>query len=137
MRDSNCSEKNYFPEPEKPVFADEVTAENFAALRYPPKLRSETLSTLAIDWILYLPATARPKLLGKRYPRIANALAAAWSDPGLFETRLAELMHDNRGTRQGFPPEIASELDSLARYYETVSQQRIKHSGWDSHPALV
>ncbi len=137
MNNLNASEKNHFPEPEQPVFADELTFENFAALRYPPKLKSQTLSTLAIDWILYLPAAARPKVLGKQYPRIANALAAAWNQPEEFEAQLDELMRDNRGTRQGFPHEIAAELENLKRYYETVSRQRIKHSGWDSHPTRL
>ncbi|MDB5763974.1 MAG: hypothetical protein JWQ21_2969 [Herminiimonas sp.] len=132
MSSSNYSDKKKLPEQAKPGSSDGVSFENFAALRYPPNPKPVALSALAIDWILYLPSAVRPNALGKQYPRIANALAEAWNYPEKFEARLEELTCDNRGDRQGFPDEVAIELANLKKYYETVSQQRSKHSAWDS-----
>ena len=133
MSNFNFSDNKNLQEQPKPMFVDGVTFGNFAALRYPPKPKPVTLSPLAIDWILHLPAAVRPKALGELYPRIANALADTWNHPKKFKARLQEFTRDNRGNRQGFPDEVATELDNLKKYYLAVSQLQSNHSMWDSH----
>lgn len=43
------------------------------------------------------------------FPHIAQALTEKWGTPDA-ETYLADLMLDKRGSRKGFPPEVAEEL---------------------------
>jgi hypothetical protein len=112
----------------KPLPADRPAVADFAALRYPRDPRPVPLNALTIDWILYLPAEVRPQLLGKRFPRIANILAAAWLRPEKFKARLHGFMHDKRGNRQGFPADIANELEKLESYFNTLCE----YSAWDS-----
>jgi hypothetical protein len=65
-----------------------------------------------IEWLLNLPASLRPRELCDRYPRAANAVAAAWHGSQRAAV-LEELLSDRRGTRRGFPPEVKSELQAL------------------------
>jgi len=64
-----------------------------------------------IEWLLELPAALQPRGLCDRYPRAANALAAAWH--ANRAAALDELLADRRGNRRGFPPEVRSELQAL------------------------
>lgn len=65
-----------------------------------------------IEWLLALPESLQPRLLCDRYPRAANALAAAWAGQDRAAA-LDDLLVDRRGNRRGFPPEIQSELQAL------------------------
>jgi hypothetical protein len=65
-----------------------------------------------IEWLLKLPAPLRPRELCDRYPRAANAVAAAWHGSERVAV-LDELLSDRRGNRRGFPPEVKSELQAL------------------------
>lgn len=94
------------------------TADDWARVRAPERHRDRELSAAARRWLDRLPADAAPRELAARYPRIVNRLAALWSDAGLTEQLLHELLHDTRGGRQGFPPEIAGELQLLREVHD-------------------
>ena len=48
----------------------------------------------------------------ERFPRIAKALCELWGKPG-YMPYLHSLVFDERGGRQGFPPDVSSELFML------------------------
>ena len=69
-------------------------------------------------WVESLPAEVRPLALIQGFPRIANALARLWQDPIALRRYLDDLLHDRRGGRRGFPPEIHHEVQILREYCE-------------------
>ncbi|MEW6693699.1 hypothetical protein Tther_01705 [Tepidimonas thermarum] len=64
-------------------------------------------------WLRALPGVDYPEALVARFPRIANALAAARDDPDALRQRFDELLHDHRGGRRGFPFDVLMELLAL------------------------
>jgi len=90
-----------------------MTDSDWIRHRAPPRHRDEELSDDAIDWLAELPEDFRPAALADRYPRIVNRLAQLWRDPGLTEHLLDELVVPRRPGRQGFPPEVILDLQSL------------------------
>lgn len=70
-----------------------------------------------VKWMRSLPADVRPQKLAHAYPRVANLLAAAWPDPGVFRERLNEVLFTDRTNRQGFPVEVAKELLRLNEHF--------------------
>ncbi|MEO7855057.1 MAG: hypothetical protein ABIR94_22835 [Rubrivivax sp.] len=77
-----------------------------------PVPTDRALQGSTIEWLLKLPASLQPRQLCERYPRAANALAAAWHGSERVAV-LNELLSDRCGTRRGFPPEVKSELQAL------------------------
>jgi hypothetical protein len=73
-----------------------------------------------MTWVAKLPHDIRPMALLRSYPRIANLLAANWTEPASFRPYIDELFVDRRGDRQGFPPEVMEELFALRGYYEDM-----------------
>lgn len=80
------------------------------------------LAGVTIDWMLALPASLRPYALCEQYPRVANALAAAWGNPAKRLALLDDLMFDRRGKRTGFPTPVRTEIETL-RYSGPVTGQ--------------
>ena len=78
------------------------------------KLQNETCA-----WLVALPERVRPLHLARKFPRIANQLASAWTRPVVCDQIFDELMLDHRGKRQGFPLEIAREITELRAYFST------------------
>lgn len=72
-----------------------------------------------LPWVKQLPPEVRPKELIIQYARIANKIAELWKHPHACEKYLNGLMIDERGTRKGFPPEVAYELAALQMYFNT------------------
>lgn len=70
-----------------------------------------------MPWVQQLREDVRPRNLIIQYPRIAIQLAELWKYPVACEKYLNELMLDDRGTRQGFPPEVAVEITALIAYF--------------------
>jgi hypothetical protein len=66
-----------------------------------------------------LPENLRPLHLARQFPRIANKLAEVWQRPVICDKVFEDLMIDNRGTRQGFPHDVAKEIGDLRGYYNT------------------
>lgn len=77
------------------------------------EVTDRALTGAAIDWMLALPPDLRPKALCERYPRVANALAAAWPDPGDRRAAMERLANDERGQRAGFPHAVRMEIEML------------------------
>ena len=57
--------------------------------------------------------------LGQQFPRIANKLAVLWEEPAVCRKFLTSFMLDDRGDRDGFPPEVIMELSALEAYIDT------------------
>jgi hypothetical protein len=58
-------------------------------------------------------------LLESRFPRVASAIQLLWSNPEM-DTYFAKLVVDDRGDREGFPPEVISDLMFLATLHQTA-----------------
>jgi hypothetical protein len=69
-------------------------------------------------WMARLPHDVRPLVLLRQFPRVANALAAAWFDREAFRACLYDLLVDRRGNRQGFPADVEAELLALRHYFD-------------------
>ena len=80
-------------------------------------------------WIDDLPEEIRPVNLAEQFARVANNIARVWRRPAVCDDVLDELLVDHRGTRQGFPPEVAMEISALAEYYRKVVYPR-KENLW-------
>ena len=91
---------------------------DYALLRATEKAHDKELSAAAFKWLAALPKGVRPIELGRSFPRIVNQFAAMWPYPDAVDTYLQELLIDQRGTRQGFPPLIAIELAELRAYFD-------------------
>lgn len=76
------------------------------------------------EWMATLQANFQPRELAQQFPRIANAMAAAWPDAVTCEAYFDDLLKDRRGGhRTGFPPEVLRELKELKRYYAHVQKK--------------
>ena len=73
---------------------------------------------VTLTWLERLPSEVQPNALMQRFARVANLIAASWSDPKAFATYMDSLLDDKRGDRRGFPPEVQAELIVLKEYYE-------------------
>jgi len=77
-----------------------------------------------LKWATGLPPHVQPTALLRHYGRIANVIAATWNHPTSLRSYLDCLFSDNRGNRQGFPPEILGELLALKRYRDTLESAK-------------
>ncbi len=75
--------------------------------------RNVELSEQAWQWLDALPQQIQPGGLVQRFPRITNKLAELWRRPAQCEKYLDALILDHRGSRKGFPPDVANEIASL------------------------
>ena len=71
-------------------------------------------------WIASLPREIRPLALLQQFPRIANTLAQSSHDPSAFREYMFDLLIDRRGSRQGFPQDVRSELLRLRAYFDHI-----------------
>jgi hypothetical protein len=92
----------------------ELAPDYWEQRRRKPLPTDRALQGTTIDWLLELHVALRPRELCDRYPRAANALAAAWRG-GEFAAVLDDFLSDRRGRRRGFPPEVRVELERLRR----------------------
>jgi hypothetical protein len=81
-------------------------------------------------WINSIPTEFRPQTLPIRFGRIANLLAATWDNPKECTAYISSLLHDDRGGRQGFPPEVMQDLRDLRVYYAALHPLVV----WDQDP---
>lgn len=90
--------------------------------RDPRRLRQASQFNLPLPtarrWVALLPGEIQPRALLRTYPRIANIMAALWGNRESFEKYLNDLLIDQRGNRQGFPPDVHIELLNLRDYIE-------------------
>ena len=71
------------------------------------------LAPHAVRWWHSLPSDVRPVHLVQKFPRIVNLLSLCWNDSKQVGETFESLLQDKRGTRQGFPTMILSELRRL------------------------
>jgi hypothetical protein len=88
--------------------------------RRTPSTTDRELKAYGIKFLAALPVTVRPLKLGEKYPRIINTLGLLRGQPASFRAYFNDLFVDNRGDRQGFPPEIGAELARLKAFFETA-----------------
>lgn len=79
------------------------------------------LTGRAMDWTLQLPENIRPRITSERYPRIVNAIAAAWPDAEGRTQLFDHLLNDRRSGRRGFPIDVEREISALCLYASTLS----------------
>lgn len=80
-----------------------------------PMLRPGLAAQVA-RWMESLPETLRPVTIAEQFPRIAERLSLIWVSPSDARSYLDGLLIDDRGSRQGFPAEAASELLRLSAH---------------------
>ncbi len=67
-----------------------------------------------------------PHALEQQFARILNKIIELWNTPQI-ESYFHDLMMDTRGgTRQGFPPQVASDIFNLSRMYDLQKSEKIK-----------
>ena len=77
-----------------------------------------------------------PYILEERFSRVFNRILEL-CETRLIEAYLLDLMVDNSGgTRQGFPPEAASEIVRLGKYFASLEARRFKQDAWNNIPEL-
>ena len=77
-----------------------------------------------------------PSFLEDRFPRVFNKILEL-CDTKLIEAYLLDLMVDKRGgTRQGFPPEAATEIVRLGRFFSTLEARKSEQDIWKNIPEL-
>lgn len=82
------------------------------------------------NWFASLPAHLQPNALMASYPRIANVIAANWTDPRALAAYMDSLLTDRRGNRRGFPPDVLRELMTLALHAQNVAPKRVDATAW-------
>jgi hypothetical protein len=97
--------------------ADHPREADWTRLRAAPRDTDLFLSGPTRAWLRSLPSRLRPNHLCSNYPRIANQLAVCWGEPELAERLFDNLMTDQRGNREGFPPLVATELQHLREFH--------------------
>jgi hypothetical protein len=75
------------------------------------------LLSSTIDWLATLPLQVRPRALATQFPRVANRIAQEWKEPSACRRDFEDLVYDNRGDREGFPPDVLVELLALRDHY--------------------
>ncbi|MGV3742632.1 MAG: hypothetical protein ACO1NO_10020, partial [Burkholderiaceae bacterium] len=105
---------------------------SYSHLRRPinPELLKVRSATIA--WARSIPSDIRPRALVIKFPRIANILAAAWSDPIRFDKTLREFMMDTRSQRQGFPLDVLQDLANLRVYFDRLNKPAVKSDIWNT-----
>lgn len=88
--------------------------------RRKPTPADRALTGAGIDWMLSLPAAARPKVLCEQFPRIANHLADRWHDLPGTRLDLMRLLADERGQRRGFSLQVQQEIGRLAAHVQSL-----------------
>jgi len=81
-------------------------------------------------WMNSIPAEYRPQTLPIRFGRIANLIAASWDNPKECTAYISSLLHDGRGGRKGFPPEVLQDILDLRMYYAALHPLVV----WDTDP---
>ena len=90
----------------------ELVPDYWEQRRRKPQPTDRALAGFAIDWLIALPPALRPHALCDRYPRAANAIAAAWHSPERGAV-LHDLLNSNRAKRRGFPDDVRIEIEAL------------------------
>jgi hypothetical protein len=67
-----------------------------------------------------------------KYPRIVERIAGLWGTVGMSRY-FQEILFDDRGDREGFPPEVMMEIFALSNFNDSTKPSRSAlESAWDS-----
>ena len=67
-----------------------------------------------------------------KYPRIIERISNLWGTVGM-ERYFKEILFDDRGDREGFPPDVMMEIFALSNYHESTKPSRSAiDSAWQS-----
>jgi hypothetical protein len=99
-----------------------VSKEYWEKVRRAPLATDRALTGRTMTWLGSLPAAARPQVTIERYPRIVNALAAAWNDVHARGKYFEHLLNDRRRGRRGFPLDVERELKTLHEHARTLTR---------------
>jgi hypothetical protein len=80
------------------------------------------LTGAAMDWVIGLPPALRPHATCEQFPRVVNAIAAAWPDTAFSVQVLDHMINDYRGGRRGFPEAVKRELVALHEHQRARSR---------------
>jgi hypothetical protein len=98
---------------------------NWAQMRDAGASNNAKLTEQVWVWVDGLPKEVQPENLVRRFPRIAIKLAELWRRPFQCDKYLDALILDQRGSRQGFPLDVAKELALLKTHLNwNASQQK-------------
>jgi uncharacterized protein len=61
-----------------------------------------------------------PYALEAKFPRVVDKLVSAWPSPEAAAAVFEDLLVDQRGDRQGFPPDVAREIFLLSAAYDKI-----------------
>jgi len=86
-----------------------------------------------LAWLASLPPNVQPTALIRRYPRIANVIAATWGHATSLRSYMDCLYSENRGTHRGFPLEVLRELVALKRYHDILGADSSTDRAANSH----
>ena len=89
-------------------------------VRRAPLATDRALTGQAMAWIAELPEAVQPRLTSERYPRVVNALAAAWHDGHARNNMFEHLLNGRRSGRRGFPIDIERELSALCLHASSL-----------------
>jgi hypothetical protein len=90
--------------------------------RRKPTVADRALTGAAMDWVIGLPPGLRPHATCEQFPRVVNAIAAAWTDTAFSMQVLDHMVNDYRGGRRGFPETIKHELVALYEHQRARSR---------------
>ncbi len=63
-----------------------------------------------------------PKNLEQKFLRVLNRIIELWDSPEI-DDYFMDLLIDNRGNRQGFPPDVVSDLFALSQFHAKLRSQ--------------
>lgn len=90
------------------------------AYRKPESLYDRQLNAVSMRWLNSLPRAVCPRETAAQFPRVVNNLARFWHSPERVAAIFSDLLLDRRSGRQGFPPEVRTELVALNSYFRTL-----------------
>jgi len=104
--------------------------------RQPASPYDRFLNRATIAWLDALPREVAPQAIATQFPRIANRLARFWDSPRGLDDYFQQLLHDQRGRRQGFPKDVLDELAALVQYQRGLRGKEGKEPTdlWDAIP---
>ncbi len=82
------------------------------------------------SWYASLPKDLQPAVLMTSYARIANVIAANWTDANALAAYMDSLLTDRRGNRRGFPADVLRELMALTLHAQNVVAKRVDATAW-------
>ena len=93
-----------------------LNPEYWEKVRRAPLATDRALTGRTMAWLSELPTQVRPELTTERYPRVLNAIAAAWDDEHGRDKVFDHLLNDRRRGRRGFPIDIEREISALCLF---------------------